>query len=107
MPVYNIVPDYLVDRPARGIADPTRRIVCENLKIKWPALRWIVKDEFGSEWFAENINGYCAKDGLTIYIRRNCSPFEIANTVAHECRHCWQIQHPKRFPIPGKPYSRT
>jgi hypothetical protein len=42
-----------------------------------------------------------------IYIRRNCSPFEIANTVAHECRHCWQIQHPKRFPIPGKPYSRT
>src|SRR5688572_26707801 len=34
MPSYNTVPDYLVDRHARDLADLTLRIVCENLKIK-------------------------------------------------------------------------
>ena len=52
-------------------------------------------------------SGSAPKDGMAIYIPSDCSPFEIANTAAHDRRHSWQIRNPKRFPIPGKPYSRT
>jgi hypothetical protein len=106
MPTYSVFPDHLVDPRARNLEKLTRSDVCEILKIKPPARRWIVEDEFGSEWFAENINGYCQKNGLAIYIRHDCSPFEIASTTVHEARHAWQIRNPRRFPIPSKTYSR-
>jgi hypothetical protein len=50
--------------------------------------------------------GTVGKDGA-IFVRRDCSPFEVADTVAHECRHCWQIIHPARIPIPNQSYTRT
>ena len=106
MPSYNTVPDYLVDRHARDLADLTLRIVCENLKIKPPALRWIVDDQFGPEWFAQNIAGYCGKNGNEIFIHRDLKPIGISNTTCHEARHVWQIRNPKRYPIPNKTYTR-
>ena len=107
MPHYKTVADYLVDHRARDLAKQTIHIVCTKLQIKPPALRWIADDDFGPKWFAQDVAGFCSKDGNEISIHKNLNPFSIANTIAHECRHSWQIQKPKRFPIPGKNYSRT
>jgi hypothetical protein len=106
MPNYSVFPDHLVDRRAKHLAELTRSDVCRELKISKPAINWISETRFGTEWFENDVLGWCSKDGQTIFVR-HCSPFQIANTVVHECRHCWQIQNPKRFPIPGKTYSRT
>ena len=106
MPNYSIVRDYLVDRRSRDVAESASCIACEKLATKQPQRSWIVEVEHGEIWISERISGWCAKDGRTIFIRHDCSPFEIASTIAHECRHCWQIQNPSRFPIPGKTYTR-
>jgi hypothetical protein len=106
MPNYSVFPDHLVDPRAKHLAEPTRSDVCRELKISKPALKWFSETRFGTEWFENDVLGWCSKDGQTIFVR-HCSPFQIANTVVHECRHVWQIRNPKRFPIPGKTYSRT
>jgi hypothetical protein len=107
MPNYSVFPDYLVDSSVRTLGECALTDVCRWLKISKPARNWISETRFGSEWFEDDVLGWCAKDGRTIFIRHDCSAFQIANTIIHECRHCWQIQNPKRFPIPGKTYSRT
>ena len=106
MPSYKTVADYLVDPRPRDVANQTLKVVCPILQIKPPAKRWIVKDEFGPKWFAQDIAGFCSKNGNEIFIHRDLKPFSIANTVVHEARHVWQIRNPKRFPIPGKTYTR-
>ena len=106
MPNYKTVADYRVDRRARDLTKQTAQLVCPKLQIKPPAWRWIVDDKRGRDWFPEDINGHCAKDGMTIFIHKDLPPFSIANTVVHECRHVWQIRNPKRFPIPNKSYTR-
>ena len=107
MPNYDVVPDYIVDVPRRNTAEQTLQIVPGILNIKKPELRWMTEKNFGPQWFEDSVLGWCAKDGRTIFIRDNCSPFQVVNTIVHECRHCWQIQNPKRVPIPGKTYTRT
>jgi hypothetical protein len=107
MPYYDVIADYRVNPRARHLEELTRSDVCEILKIKPPARRWIVEDEFGPHWFENDVFGWCSKDGQTIFIRHDCSPFQIANVLVHEARHAWQIRNPRRFPIPGKTYSRT
>ena len=106
MPNYDIFPDYLADRRRRNLLELALTVVCPNLKISKPAFKWISEKRFGAQWFDEDVLGWCAKDGRTIFIRNDCSPFEIANTVAHECRHCWQITNPKWFPVPNRSYTR-
>ena len=103
---YKTISDYLVDVRARDLAKQTLQVVCPKLQIKPPALRWIADDDFGPEWFAQDVAGFCSKDGKEIFIHRDLKPFSIANTTCHEARHCWQIRNPRRFPIPGKTYSR-
>ena len=107
MPNYSVFPDYLVDSRARNLEELALTDVCRRLKISKPALNWISEKRFGAEWFEDDVLGWCAKDGRTIFIRHDCSPFQIANTVVHEARHVWQSRNPMRFPIPGKTYTRT
>ena len=76
------------------------------LKIPKPVLNWISETRFGVKWFEDDVLGWCAKDGRTIFIRHDCSPFQIANTVVHECRHSWQIRNPKWFRVPNTNYTR-
>ena len=106
MPNYKTVADYLVDPRRRDLANQTLKVVCPILQIKPPAKRWIVDDDFGPKWFEQDVAGFCSKDGNEIFIHRDLKPFSIANTVVHEARHCRQIRNPKRFPIPGKTYTR-
>ena len=106
MPNYNVFPHYLIDRDSRQVAERSSSIACEKLGIKQPQQSWIVEVEHGEKWFSERIHGYCDKAGQGIFIHRDCSPFEIANTVAHECRHCWQITNPRWFPIPNRSFRR-
>jgi len=106
MPYYNEIESYRVEPAKRDLAEHTRQVVCDKLKITRPAIRWIAEGEFGKEWFAENVSGWCAKDGRTIFIHRDYSPFEIASTTVHEARHCWQAMNPKWVPVPGRSYTR-
>ena len=106
MPNYSVLPDYLVDSRARNVAELALTDVCPNLKISKPARKWFSETRFGAKWFEDDVLGWCAKDGQTIFIRHDCSPFQIVNAIVHECRHVWQIRNPKRFPIPGKIYTR-
>jgi hypothetical protein len=106
MPNYKTIPDYLVDRRARDLAKQSLQVVCPKLQIKPPSLHWIADDEFGPEWFAQDVAGFCSKDGNEIFIHRDQKLFSIANTVVHEARHVWQIRNPQRYPIPGKTYTR-
>jgi hypothetical protein len=106
MPNYRVVDEYLVDRPARDVAEAASRIACEKLAIKQPQRSWIVEAEHGEKWFSERIYGYCDEVGQAIFIHRDCSPFEIATTVAHETKHAWQVRNPRWFPVPNRTYTR-
>jgi hypothetical protein len=103
---YSVVPDYLVNRRARDVAESASCIACEKLAIKQPQLSWIVEVEHGEKWFSERIYGYRDKAGQAIFIHRDCSPFEIATTVAHETKHAWQVRNPRWFPVPNTTYTR-
>ena len=107
MPNYDIFPDYLVDRRQRNLAELALTDVCPRLNISKPALNWVSETRFGAKWFEDDVLGWCAKDGRTIFIRHDCSPFEVVSAIVHECRHARQIRNPKRLPIPGKAYTRT
>src|SRR5918995_2826494 len=63
------------------------------LGINPPQIRWLIERPSGDgEWFECPINGYCARDGQTVFFRRDLSPFGVADAAAHETRHAWQIK---------------
>ena len=108
MPNYSVCPNYLVDSRVRNLAELALTDVCPMLNISKPTLtlNWFSETRFGAQWFNDDVLGWCAKDGRTIFIRHDCSPFQTVNTIIHECRHCWQLRNPRWFPVPNATYTR-
>ena len=107
MPQYDVIEDFYIDAAGKNVAETARQVACLKLGIQEPPdLWWIIDARFGAHWFENDVNGWTSKDGGTIFVHKDCSPFGIASVVAHECRHVWQIRNPKWFPIPNRNFSR-
>jgi hypothetical protein len=61
-----------------------------------PPLTWITESASGFITWPHPIAGYTSTRG-DIFVCADLSPHEIADTIAHECRHSWQKKQPKRL----------
>ena len=101
MPNYDIFPGYLVDpRDAKPHARVATTDVCRMLKITEPDSKTgFTKKRFGAQWFDEDVLGWCAKDGRTIFY-----PSTIAHPSKSPIRFCMMralhggIGSPRQFP---------
>jgi hypothetical protein len=89
---YRIIPIFLVKSFERCIVTWTAAIVARDLNTATPGIHFIrqCSDPKADLHFDGNLLGLCTKGGEQIYILRDMRPGELAKTVAHEIRHCWQ-----------------
>jgi hypothetical protein len=99
---YRTIHESAVDDARRRVVSLTLALVLDDLAIEAPTVAWFAPAP-AREWLAAQRNGtagYFRKDepirgqarigSWTIDLRRECEPADIAQTVAHECRHLWQ-----------------
>jgi hypothetical protein len=88
---YRIIPIFLVKSFERCIVTWTAAIVARDLNTAIPRIDFIRQcSEKADLHFDGNLLGLCTKGGEQIYLLRDMRPEELAKTVAHEIRHCWQ-----------------
>jgi hypothetical protein len=75
-----------VDPILRRAAELTAELVCRELGIMRPAIRWLAADR-------RDIRGQTLPVNLgEVWVRAGQTVADTIETTSHEARHCWQLQ---------------
>ena len=93
---YRTLGGHEVESKVKELARLARSVSCLKLGIKAPELIWIRESDNGLITWPHPIAAYASTRG-DIFVRDDLSPHEIADAIAHECRHCWQKKQLKQL----------